>query len=171
MVTLEPDGAGQRAPWVHPSCQTPAPPATESPSEDAHAQGEMPRMSWVRLLKRVFDIDIEHCPNCGGGLKIIAAIEEPRSSSRSLAIWACHPMSRRGIVSGIAHPLSAICDLSRSVPNNLRAETGCQHNPSPPLALTSSAQRHKGPFARILTALCPPLRYNRGFPSSRKGSD
>ena len=23
-------------------------------------------MSWARLLKRVFDIDIEHCPNCGG---------------------------------------------------------------------------------------------------------
>ena len=30
-----------------------------------------------RLLKRVFDIDIERCPNCGGGLKIIAAIEDP----------------------------------------------------------------------------------------------
>src|ERR671915_880000 len=77
MVTLEPDGAGQRAPWGHPSCQTPAPPATESPSEDAHAQGETPRMSWARLLKRVFDIDIEQCPNCGGALKIIAAIEDP----------------------------------------------------------------------------------------------
>jgi hypothetical protein len=34
-------------------------------------------MSWARLLKRVFDIDIEHCPNCGGALKIIAAIEDP----------------------------------------------------------------------------------------------
>jgi hypothetical protein len=30
-------------------------------------------MSWARLLKRVFDIDIDHCPNCGGALKIIAA--------------------------------------------------------------------------------------------------
>jgi hypothetical protein len=30
-------------------------------------------MSWARLLKRVFDIDIEHCPNCGRSLKIIAA--------------------------------------------------------------------------------------------------
>ena len=32
------------------------------------------RMSWARLLKRVFEIDLEHCPNCGGELKIIAAI-------------------------------------------------------------------------------------------------
>ena len=35
------------------------------------------RMGWARLLKRVFDIDLEHCPQCGGELKIIAAIEEP----------------------------------------------------------------------------------------------
>lgn len=33
-------------------------------------------MSWARLLKRVFDIDVERCA-CGGQLKIIAAIEEP----------------------------------------------------------------------------------------------
>ena len=30
----------------------------------------------AKLLKRVFEIDIEHCPNCGGELKIIAAILE-----------------------------------------------------------------------------------------------
>jgi len=30
-------------------------------------------MSWARLLKRAFDIDIEHRPNCGGAPKIIAA--------------------------------------------------------------------------------------------------
>jgi hypothetical protein len=34
-------------------------------------------MSWGRLLKRVFDIDLEHCPHCAGPLKIIAAIEHP----------------------------------------------------------------------------------------------
>ncbi|MCZ8166936.1 hypothetical protein [Silanimonas sp.] len=34
------------------------------------------RISWARLLKRVLDIDMQHCPNCGGGLKIIAAILE-----------------------------------------------------------------------------------------------
>jgi hypothetical protein len=31
----------------------------------------------MRLLKRVFDIDMRHCPNCGGGqLRVIAAILE-----------------------------------------------------------------------------------------------
>ena len=33
-------------------------------------------MGWARLLKCVFGIDLEHCPQCGGDLKIIAAIEE-----------------------------------------------------------------------------------------------
>jgi len=49
----------------------------------------------------VFDIDLEHCPRCGGDLKIIAAIEEPaliakilthlglpaRAPARSLALF------------------------------------------------------------------------------------
>ena len=48
---------------------------------DAHDDAPHPstsiRISWARLLKRVFDIDIEHCSHCGGKLKIIAAIEQP----------------------------------------------------------------------------------------------
>src|SRR5215467_12930822 len=61
------------------SASTPSPPepATEASTVDAQAQGAPARMSWARLLKRVFDIDIEHCPNCGASLKIIAAIEDP----------------------------------------------------------------------------------------------
>ena len=35
------------------------------------------RQSWARLLKRVFELDLQHCPNCGGELKIIAATLEP----------------------------------------------------------------------------------------------
>ena len=34
------------------------------------------RLSWARLLKRVFEFDLAHCPNCGGALKVIAAILE-----------------------------------------------------------------------------------------------
>ena len=33
--------------------------------------------AYSRLLKRVFEIALEHCPQCGGELKIIAAIGEP----------------------------------------------------------------------------------------------
>ena len=37
------------------------------------------RISWARLLKRVFDIDMHTCPNCGAGeLKIIVAISSGR---------------------------------------------------------------------------------------------
>lgn len=53
----------------------PGPPESGPADEDAH--GTPARMNWARLLKRVFAIDVEHCPQCGGALKIIAAIEEP----------------------------------------------------------------------------------------------
>ena len=35
-------------------------------------------------MKRVFDIDIEQCPHCGGQLKLIAAIEEAAVIQRIL---------------------------------------------------------------------------------------
>jgi hypothetical protein len=35
-------------------------------------------LTWTRLLKHVFDLELEHCPNCGGELKIIAiSLEQP----------------------------------------------------------------------------------------------
>jgi hypothetical protein len=56
-------------------------PATEAAAaagcEAETVQDRPHRISWARLLKRVFDIDMQHCPNCGSGeLKIIAAILE-----------------------------------------------------------------------------------------------
>ena len=42
------------------------------------------RISWARLLKRVFQVDLGHCPNCGGELKIIAAILESAVIERIL---------------------------------------------------------------------------------------
>ena len=41
-------------------------------------------MSWARLLRRVFDIDVERCA-CGGQLKIIVAIDDPVVIVRILA--------------------------------------------------------------------------------------
>ena len=34
-------------------------------------------MTWMQRLKRVFAIDIETCPKCGGKLRVIACIENP----------------------------------------------------------------------------------------------
>jgi hypothetical protein len=49
--------------------------AVENESELVQARPH--RTSWARLLGRVFDIDMQHRPNCGGGeLRIIAAILE-----------------------------------------------------------------------------------------------
>ena len=74
-----------------PSCAaevTPGGPVTVGDTTDdldpaPHAPSA--RMSWARLLKRVFDIDIERCPHCGGTMKIIAAIEEPAVITKILA--------------------------------------------------------------------------------------
>jgi hypothetical protein len=59
----------------------PSEPATEAAAADEcevdTLQARPNRITWARLLKRVFDIDMQHCPNCGAGeLKIIAAILE-----------------------------------------------------------------------------------------------
>jgi len=37
------------------------------------------RLSWCQLLARVFAIDVTECPDCGGRMKIIAALTEPAS--------------------------------------------------------------------------------------------
>ena len=60
---------------------------TEKPGDDAarHAPETTSRKGCARLPKRVFDIDLEHCPQCGGELKTIAAIEEPAVIVRILA--------------------------------------------------------------------------------------
>lgn len=41
-------------------------------------------MTWMQRLKRVFAIDIETCPKCGGKLRVIACIEDPDVSATIL---------------------------------------------------------------------------------------
>jgi hypothetical protein len=65
-----------------PSCALLVPQEPEVPEakpaecEANSAHYRLVRLSWAKLLKRVFDLDLKHCPNCGGELKIIAAILE-----------------------------------------------------------------------------------------------
>ena len=110
--------------------------ATEPSCDRAHAQGTPARMSWARLLKRVFDIDIDHCPNCGGGLKIIAAIEDPPVIVKILSHLGLHPRPR-------ARRSDSIYSKRPEQP-----KTACQRKPTAPLALSSSVRRDLEHFAR-----------------------
>ena len=47
-------------------------------------------MTWAKRLKRVFDIDIETCSNCGGDVRIIACIEDPEVTRRILTHLGDH---------------------------------------------------------------------------------
>lgn len=49
----------------------------ETEEEGAPRGSRRGGMSWAQRLKRVFGIDIEVCPDCGGGMRIIASIEDP----------------------------------------------------------------------------------------------
>jgi hypothetical protein len=67
----------------------PSPPVNANAPAADHGDAPPPsaptRISWARLLKRVFDIDSEQCPQCGGTLKIITAIEHPPVIAKILA--------------------------------------------------------------------------------------
>ncbi len=62
----------------------PVPQTTKGEGDCEHAHSKPARMTWARLLKRVFDIDVERCV-CGGKLKLIAVIEEPDVIRKILA--------------------------------------------------------------------------------------
>jgi len=65
-----------RALVVPQEAKAPAQEAKPAECEANCAHHRPVRLSWAKLLKRVFEIDMEHCPNCGGELKIIAVILE-----------------------------------------------------------------------------------------------
>ena len=49
----------------------------QTEEEEGEQQAKRRGMSWAQRLKRVFGIDIEVCPHCGDGVRIIACIEDP----------------------------------------------------------------------------------------------
>jgi hypothetical protein len=63
---------------VIPKMPTPAPSIAmaEGAASDKSTR-EPKRISWARLLKRVFNIDVSICPKCTKQMRIIAAIEDP----------------------------------------------------------------------------------------------
>jgi len=58
--------------------------ATDDEQEQTSAERRA-SMSWAQRLKRVFNIDIETCVECGGVVKVIACIEDPVVIKKILA--------------------------------------------------------------------------------------
>ena len=52
---------------------------------DQSAAEKRASMTWAKRLKRVFNIDIETCSECGGDVRIIASIEDPAVIQKILA--------------------------------------------------------------------------------------
>jgi len=88
--SAEPSGAGagvRPPPEIQPAGPTPAhnpkPPgpgrATPLPTpEQAPTVPRKRRLEWAGLMRRVFRIDVLECPRCGGRLKLLAAIDQPK---------------------------------------------------------------------------------------------
>jgi hypothetical protein len=55
----------------------PNPPLPKIEPKQPHEPAPKGRIRWARLLSRVFNINMEICSECGGSVKIIAAIEDP----------------------------------------------------------------------------------------------
>jgi len=51
-------------------------PKQEEATENSEEKPKRKRMSWAKLLKRVFGIDMEKCTQCGGKMRVISAIME-----------------------------------------------------------------------------------------------
>ncbi len=99
----------------------------------------------MRSRGRGLDIDIERCPNCGGALKIIAAIEDPPVIVKILSHLGLSTRARP-----VRRRVESIYSRQSEQP-----KTACQRKPTELLALSSSEQLDKGGFARLPTALCP----------------
>ena len=76
-MVLAPHAADRAA--IVPGPQAEADEATCNGRHSGQGQTSTYRRSWATLLARVFRIDVTRCPDCGGRMKIIAALTEPSS--------------------------------------------------------------------------------------------
>ncbi len=60
---------------------------TPKPKNNKEKSKNLSSMNWAMRLKRVFGMDIEVCPECGGKLKVISSIEEREVIKKILTHW------------------------------------------------------------------------------------
>ena len=113
---------------------SPAERATEASTDDAQAQGAPARMSWASLRHGHRTLP-----------ELRRQIEDHRCDRRSAGDCQNPQPSRPAHPRPAARASAAI----RFIPNGLRAETGYQRKPSPPLALSLSELSDGEPIARF----------------------
>ena len=79
---LTPSGRGKRPPTDAESIQ--------ASSDDRTPDEKRRAMTWAQRLKRVFNIDVTTCTQCGGAVRIVASIEEPTAIRAILGHFAKH---------------------------------------------------------------------------------
>ena len=74
-------------------------------------------MTWVKRLKRVFNINIETCGVCGGAVKVIASIEAPVATA-AFGLVAAASVRKMILISYTAHiPIG--CEIgNKQLPGN-----------------------------------------------------
>ena len=72
--------------------QTSGEPPSTAERENAWPALRARRRRWAELLRRVFAVEIELCPRCGGAARILGFVTEPAVAARILA-----HLARRGI--------------------------------------------------------------------------
>lgn len=102
-----------------------AKPITPAQSENRTPAEQRAAMRWAQRLKRVFQIDVETCPNCGGTVQIVASIEDPP---------ACLCAARRQVIERILTHLAGK-DSPGLWPDG-RAPPVCAHRTGRPAART-----------------------------------
>ena len=53
--------------------------------DEAEGGGDRYRVAWARLLAKVFDVDAERCPDCGGRLRPVGAVTRREEARAALA--------------------------------------------------------------------------------------
>ena len=87
--------------WPAPDAESPAaaasplspPPSSAAAVAPAGSRAPPPRtgyvrprhLAWAELLRRTFALDVLECPDCGGRLRLVATIADPRVIARILA--------------------------------------------------------------------------------------
>jgi len=66
---------GRPAPAVHAREREPSPRAAGTPGA----------WTWAALMRRVFALDVPACPRCGGRLRVLATVQDPRAVRAILA--------------------------------------------------------------------------------------